>query len=129
MRMAIFTGSKSNEKDISMNKTYDWSNFYNALCKIGPRLLIGIDDATRELIAEFSSSSDIFWSDGLQDPLERNAPNGDMQMNVLLVLEMWRENVLDSLDSSFGIELDWELVCINDTSPIIDELVEAASPG
>jgi len=35
--------------------------------------------------------------------------------------------VLDTLDSSYGIELDWEQVCIDDTSPLIDDLVKVAS--
>jgi hypothetical protein len=57
------------------------------------------------------------------------AADGDMRDGVLSVIALWREKVLEILDTDFGIELDWELVCIDDASPLIDELVEEASPG
>ena len=50
-----------------MTGTFNWSNFYNALCQQGPNLLLGIDGETRELILELASTTDMFWSDGLQD--------------------------------------------------------------
>ena len=112
-----------------MTETYNWSSFYNTLCKLGPRLLIGIDDSTREMIEEFGSSTDMFWSDGLQDILAENATNGDLRARVLSVLELWRENILQAIESDFGIELNWQTVCIDSTSPLIDELVEAATLG
>jgi hypothetical protein len=112
-----------------MTEKYDWSSFYNALCNLGPRLLLGIDDSTREMIEEFASSTDMFWSDGLQDLLAEKATNGDVRAGVLFVLELWRENVLQTIDSAFGIEMDWQAVSIDAASPLIDELVEAATPG
>ena len=112
-----------------MTETYDWSSFYNALGKLGPRLLKGIDDDTCEMIEEFASSTDMFWSDGLQELLAEGANNGDLRAGVLAVLELWRENVLQTIDTDFGIELDWQTVSIDAASLLIDELVEAATPG
>ena len=43
-----------------MNENYDWSNFYDALGKLGPRLLKGIDEDTRELIEELASTTGMF---------------------------------------------------------------------
>lgn len=111
-----------------MIETYDWSSFYNALCKLGPRLLIGIDNYTREMIEEFASSTDMFWSDGLQDLLAENDLKDGLRASVLSVLELWRENVLQTIDTNFGIELDWKTVRIDTASPLIDELIEAATP-
>jgi hypothetical protein len=71
----------------------------------------------------------MFWSESLEECLAEGAASGSLRDGVLSALEIWRENVLDALDTNFGIELDWEQVCIDDTSPLIDELVEAASPG
>ena len=112
-----------------MIETYDWSSFHNALRKLGPRLLIGIDNYTREMIEEFASSTDMFWSDGLQDLLVQNDPKDDLRASVLSVLGLWRENVLQTIDTNFSIELDWKTVSIDTASPLIDELVEAATPA
>jgi hypothetical protein len=115
--------------EVGMNETYTWSRFYKALCQQGPHLLLGVNDDLRDIIQISASTTDMFWSDGLEELLAVSAADGDMRAGVLSVLELWRENVLESLDASFGIELDWELVSIDETSPLIDELVEAASPG
>ncbi len=104
----------------------NWSSFYNALCKLGPQLLLGIDNSTREMIEEVALSTDMFWSDGLQEILTENATNDDLRAGVLSVLDNWRENVLQAIDNDFGIELNWKRVSIDTTSPLIDELVEAA---
>jgi hypothetical protein len=88
-----------------------------------------VDEDLNEIIKMSASSTDLFWSEGLEALLAAGAADGDMRAGVLSVLELWRENVLEMLDTDFGIELDWELVCIDDASPLIDELVEAASPG
>ncbi|HNS50015.1 MAG TPA: hypothetical protein PKO09_02415 [Anaerolineae bacterium] len=112
-----------------MSDTYCWSRFYGMLCRHGPNLLLGIDDDTREIIETYASSTDIFWSEGLEDCLAEGAAGGSLRGGVLSALELWRENVLDALDTNFGIELDWELVSIQGASSLIDELVEAASPG
>jgi hypothetical protein len=111
-----------------MTETYNWSIFYDALSRHGPNLLLGIDDELREMIEELGSSTDMFWSDGLQDCLAQGAEQGDLRAGVLSALELWRENVLQALDSNFGIELDWQAVSIDTTSPLIDELVAAAAP-
>ena len=111
-----------------MTDNYDWSSFYNALCQHGPKLLHGIDDETCEMIAELASTTDMFWSDGLQDHLSVGAANDDLRGGVLSALELWRENVLQALDSDFSIELDWHAVSIDTASPLIDELVAAAAP-
>ena len=108
---------------------YTWPRFYRALCRQGPYLLLGVDEDVREIIKVSASSTDMFWSEGLEELLAAGAADGDTRAGVLSVLELWREHVLETLDTSFGIELDWELVCIDDASPLIDELVEAASPG
>lgn len=110
-----------------MAETYDWSSFYEALCRHGPNLLLGIDNDGRELIGVVASSEDMFWSEGLQDLLAQGAADGDVRASVLFVLELWRENVLQALDDNFGIELDWHTVCVDTASPLIDKLVEAAS--
>ena len=112
-----------------INDPYNWPRFYRALCRQGPNLLLGVDEDLREIIKMSASSTDMFWSEGLKELLAVGAADGDMRAGVLSVLELWRENVLETLDTNFGIELDWELVCIDDASPLIDELVEAASPG
>ncbi len=111
-----------------MAETYDWSSFYEALCRHGPNLLLGIDDDRRELIGVVASTEDMFWSDGLQDLLAQGAADGDVRAGVLSALELWRENVLEALDANFGIELGWQTVSVDPASPLIDELVEAASP-
>ena len=112
----------------SINYLYNWPRFYTALCQQGPTLLLGVDEDINEIIKMSASSTDLFWSEGLEDLLAAGAADGDMRAGVLSVLELWRENVLDRLDTDFGIELDWELVCIDHASSLIDELVEAASP-
>lgn len=111
-----------------MNDLYTWPRFYRALCQQGPHLLLGLDEDLREIIKLSASTTDMFWSDGLEELLAVGAAAGDMRAGVLSVLDLWRENVLETLDSSFGIELDWGLVSVDDASPLIDELVEAASP-
>jgi hypothetical protein len=116
-------------EETHMTETYNWSRFYKALCRHGPNLLLGIDEDMREIIELSSSSADMFWSEGLEECLAEGAAGGSLQDGVLSSLELWRENVLDALDANFGIELDWELVWIDDASPLIDELVESASPG
>jgi hypothetical protein len=113
----------------STHHLYNWPRFYSALCLHGPTLLLGVDEDTREIIQMSAATTDMYWSEGLEECLAEGAAGGSLQIGVLSALELWRENVLDTLDSSFGIELDWALVCIDDTSPLIDELVEAASPG
>lgn len=112
-----------------MSETYNWSRFYEALCRLGPKLLLGMDEGMREIIEMNAASTDIFWSEGLEDSLAEGAAGGSLRDGVLSALGLWRENVLEALDANFGIELDWELVWIDDDSLLIDELVEAASPG
>jgi len=112
-----------------MTETYDWSSFYEALCNLGPKLLLGIDEDDREVIALTASSTDMFWSDGLQDLLALEASRGDMRAGVLSALNLWRENVLQTIDTDYGIELNWKTVSIDTASELIDELIEAASPG
>ncbi|MEA3440763.1 MAG: hypothetical protein U9R58_10810 [Chloroflexota bacterium] len=119
----------TNDQGKDMAETYDWSSFYEALCHHGPNLLLGIDDDVREIIKAWASSTDMFWSDGLQELLVEGATDGNMRAGVLSVLELWRENVLETLDADFGIELDWQNVSFDAASPLILELIEAASPG
>ena len=111
-----------------MVEFYNWSNFYEALCQHGSNLLIGIDDYLQELIGDLASTTDIFWSDGLQERLAESATEGDLRAGVLHSLELWRENVLQALEADFGFELDWQAVNIDIASPLIDQLVEAAAP-
>jgi hypothetical protein len=112
-----------------MTETYNWSRFYKALCRHGPNLLLGIDEGMGEIIEMNAASTDMFWSEGLEECLAEGVAGSSLRDGVLSALGLWRENVLDALDTNFGIELDWELVFIDDASPLIDELVEAASPG
>lgn len=111
------------------SNTYNWPRFYRTLCRLGPRLLVGIDEGMGEIIEMYAKSTDMFWSEGLEECLAEGAADGSLQDGVLSALKIWRENVLVKLDDDFGFELDWNLVWINDASPLIDELVEAASPG
>jgi len=106
---------------------YNWTRFYKALCRQGPDLLLGVNESILEIIKISASTTDMFWSDGLEACLAEGAASGSLRDGVLSALEIWRENVLDAVDSSYGIELDWETVCIDDTSPLIDELIKAAS--
>jgi hypothetical protein len=110
-----------------MNENFNWSGFYLTLCQHGPDLLMGIDGETRGIIRDVASTTDMFWSDGLQDCLAGGAAEDDLLGGVLSALELWRENVLQALDSDFGIELDWQAVSIDTTSPLIADLVEAAA--
>jgi hypothetical protein len=111
-----------------MAEHYDWSSFYNALCQFGPNLLQGIDDDNKEIIQDLASTTDMFWSDGLQDCLARGSGEGNLRGGILSALELWRENVLQALDESFGIELDWQAIQIDTANPLVDELVAAAAP-
>jgi len=111
----------------SNNNPYNWPRFYTALCRQGPDLLLGVDENLIEFIKMSASTTDMFWSEGLEESLAIGFADGDTRAGVLSALEIWRENVLDTLNASFGIELDWDTVCIDDTSPLIDELVEAVS--
>jgi len=112
-----------------MPQPYDWTSFYNELCQQGPDLLVGIDEGLREVIKELSMTTDMFWSEGLEASLAEGAASDDLQKGVWMALDDWRFNVINQLDASFGISLDWEQVSINADSPIIDRLVDAASPG
>ena len=111
----------------SNSEAYNWSRFYQSLCHLGPELLTGIGSATRELIISVGSSTDAFWSDGLQDLLAGGAAEGDLRGGVLSALDLWRENVLQVLADDFALELDWKTVTIDRTHPIVDKLVEAAA--
>ena len=113
-----------------MNRTYDWSGFYQALGKHGPHLLVGLDedDGVREVIAMMAADTDEFWSDGLEDLLMQGANDGDLRAGALGALELWRENVITTLSADFGIELDWHTVAIDADSPLIGDLVKAATP-
>jgi hypothetical protein len=70
----------------------------------------------------------MFWSEGLQERLAEGAANGDLRAGVLSTLDLWRENVLETLAVNFGIELDGQVVSIAAASPLIGELVEATAP-
>ena len=85
-----------------INALYNWPRFYRALCRQGPNLLLGVDEDLREIIKMSASTTDMFWSEGLQELLAVGAADGDMRAGVLSVLELWRENVLETLipDSS-----------------------------
>ncbi len=111
-----------------MNQTYNWPGFYNKLCQVGPDLLIGIDEGLREVIKEISTTTDMFWSDGLEEFLAEGAADS-LQEGVLLALDLWRENVIIQMDASFGISLAMDKVNINADSPLIAELIDAAMQG
>lgn len=110
-----------------MNQAYNWSGFYNALCHHGPDLLVGIDEDLREVIKELSTSTDMFWSEGLEASLAEGAASGALREGVLRALEDWRFNLIDQLDASFGISLDRGQVSIETDSPKIEVLVAGAS--
>jgi len=112
-----------------VTQPYDWSGFYNVLCQHGPNLLVGVDEGLREVIKELSTTTDMFWSEGLEASLAEGAASGALHEGVLLALDDWRFNVINQLEASFGISLDWDQVSIDADSPIIDRLVDAASPG
>jgi hypothetical protein len=80
------------------------------------------------MISEWGLTTDMFWSEGLQDRLSEGAANDNLRDGVLSGLELWRENVLETLEANFAIELDWQTVSIDAASSLIDELVEAATP-
>lgn len=111
-----------------MSQQFNWTGFYQALCRQGPKLLLGVNKGLREIIQMSAADTDMFWSEGLEECLAIGAADGDMRAGVLSALDLWRENVLDALESSYGMELDWEVVAIDFESPLIDELVEAALP-
>jgi hypothetical protein len=113
----------------SNKNPYNWTSFYQALCRHGPDLLLGVDEDLIEVIKMSAADTDMFWSDGLEECLAIGAADGDMRVGVLSALDLWRENVLDALSSSFGIDLDWEMVSIDEGSPLINQLVQAALPG
>jgi len=113
-----------------MDETYDWAGFYGALCEHGPHLLLGIEDEeNREIIEALAADTDTFWSDGMQSLLAVAADDGELRTGVLDVLDLWRENVLNALSGDFGIDLGWDAVTIDAGSPLIETLVEAATPA
>jgi hypothetical protein len=105
----------------------NWSEFYNALCQQGPDLLVGMGEDLRGIIRELSTTTDMFWSDGLEESLREGAALGSLRDGVLQAVDQWRENVIDNLDAAFGIALEMDQVTIKDDSPIIDHLVDAAA--
>ena len=112
-----------------MNQRYHWSGFYLELCQHAPDLLVGIDEDLREVIKEISMTTDMFWSENLEEFLLEGAVAHSLREGVLLALDQWRMNVIDQLDASFGIALDVDQVSIEADSPLIAVLVAAASPG
>lgn len=110
-----------------MTQSYDWTSFYQALCQEGPDLLRGISEDVRDVIKDISTTTDMFWSEGLEGCLAEGAAADDLREGVLWALDQWRENVLDQLEASFGLSLDWEQVSLDTDSPIINVLVEAAA--
>ncbi len=112
-----------------MSDNYDWTGFYGALCEHSHRLLQGIaDDETREIISLVAETDD-FWSDGLQSLLSEAAGDGDLLRGVLDALGLWRETVLTVLSEDYAVDLDWSAVTIDVDSPLIAEMVEAATPS
>lgn len=111
-----------------MGESYDWSGFYKALCQHGPYLLTRIDSDMREMIREVGSTTDMLWPEGLQVLLEKGASNGDLRAGVLASIGLWRENVLQTLEADFAIELDWQAVNIDTTSPLVNELIKPQRP-
>jgi hypothetical protein len=105
----------------------DWTAFYQTLCARGHEALAGIDDADRELIFTIASTTDTFWSDGLQAALEAGAADGDVRRGVLAALDTYRDNVRSALSADFGISLG--RVSVDEASPVVDALVEAAASG
>ena len=112
-----------------MDVLYNWSGFYNALCQHGPDLLEGIDESLREIIKEISTTTDMFWSESLEEILAEAAAAGSLRDGVLQAIEQWRDIVIDQLDNAFSITLEMDEVTINANSLIIDRLVDAASQG
>lgn len=112
-----------------MTLFYNWSAFYNELCQLGPDLLVGIPEDVREVIKEISATEDMFWSDNLEEFLAEGVAAGSIRDGVLQALDQWRMNVVDQLDANFGIPLDMNQISINASSPMIEQLVEAASQG
>ena len=117
------------QEDGDMGETYDWPGFYGALCEHGPHLLVGLAEDDGEIIEALAADTDTFWSDGLQPLLADAAGDGDLRLGVLASLGLWRENVLIALSEDFSIDLDWDAVAIDADSPLIEALVEAATPG
>ncbi len=112
-----------------MGDPYDWPSFHEALRTSGPKLLIGLDEETREIVTIIASSTDRFWSDGLEDMLAQGALDGDLRGGVLMTLELWRENVLTALSDDFSMEFDWSAISIDAESPLVAKLVQAARPS
>ena len=108
---------------------YNWSDFYNALCQHGPDLLVGIDEDLREIIKEISITTDMFWSESLQEVLAEAAAAGSLRDGVLQAVDQWRYNVIDKLDTGFGITLEMDELIINTNSVLLDLMVDAASQG
>jgi hypothetical protein len=108
---------------------YNWSGFYSELCQHGPDLLEGIDEDLRELIKEISMTTDMFWSESLEEIMVEAANAGSLRDGVLQVIDQWRYNVIEELDSNFGITLEINEVIINPNNLIIDLLIDAASQG
>ena len=120
----------SNREDGEPEEKYDWAGFYGALCSSSHHLLRGIDgdDDIREIIS-LVSDTDAFWSEGLQSLLADAAADGDLRRGVLASLDLWRENVLTVLSEDFAVDLDWGTVIIDIDSPLIEDLVRAATPS
>jgi hypothetical protein len=71
----------------------------------------------------------MFWSDNLEELLAEGAAVDQVRNGVFQALDQWQINVVYQLDAGFGIALDTDTVSINSNSPMIDQLIDAASPG
>jgi len=106
----------------------DWSSFDETLRVIGPRILGGIDDEVRELVEWLAVSTDEFFSADLQATLVDRTDADGLRAGVVAALDVWRGNVVDPLSADFAIDLDWSSTAIDPTSPLVEELVQAARP-
>ena len=124
---------------------YDWSSFYEAALRDGPKLFRGFAQTAEDLRSQglIRNREDIFEyivegakgqtccpPANMEAALAAGAQYGGLREGVLQALEAWRESVVDHFHEQFHLDWSvvWEDVEIDTDSPIIDLLVDAARP-
>ena len=99
-----------------MESIPNWPRFYRALCRFGPVALTGLPRCWVPGLQLHASSTDLFWSDGMQETLTAywNEPSTAVER----VMELFTENVRRELEEfPFSMWGSWQ------RSPNFDELL------
>lgn len=92
---------------LSFEKTPNWPRFYRALCRFGPVALTGVPRCWVPALQSHASSSDLFWSDGMQETLTAfwNEPS----IAVERVMDLFTDAVRRELEEfPFSVSGSWQ---------------------